>query len=352
MIIFLYLVFLAGAVFAYCFGVGLKTLEQDFKRGRNFGSKRREEKTVADEQKAKEWSQSGILATGAAEQYDTDAGRSAAEQEERTGDWIGAATLGVLYLTFCAAVAAAWEGDRLAELTREAISHADTSGDTQHADTVAVIAKAGEANRNAKDFADRQILEMQNANAITKSVADAANKSSEAALKQAEALRGNARYGGIRFDQIIANGDFSVDPEKFIGWNLTPSWQNVGGTDIRDFIGWWKIFPVIRAAPISIVDAMQLRCPEFKKPDVQFHSATISPGATHLMVAQPLSIDDAIRAASPEVIELIYVVIHVEYNDIFADSKLHHYDWCNLMYPNDIPNGVFSPYIIEDRSWE
>jgi hypothetical protein len=143
---FLYLIFLFGAAFAYCFGVGLRTIEKDFKRGRKFERKGRKIKSIADQDESKKGSQTRVAAFRAAEPNDADSTGNAPGQEEGDSDWIGGATLGVLYLTFCAAVAAAYEGDRLATDTQEAIEHADAVAASQHADTVAALSKADKAN--------------------------------------------------------------------------------------------------------------------------------------------------------------------------------------------------------------
>jgi len=38
----------------------------------------------------------------------------------------------------------------------------------------------------------------------------------------------------------------------------------------------------------------------------------------------------------------LFIGGHIEYRDIFPDSPLHHYDWCDLVLPDDISRNVIS----------
>src|SRR5271154_4155800 len=74
-----------------------------------------------------------------------------------------------------------------------------------------------------------------------KNQAPAALNQASAAEKQASILRGNMRRDGIVPRPFGENGKLIGVGEKLLGWNINPIWTNVGGTDARNFIGWWEI---------------------------------------------------------------------------------------------------------------
>jgi hypothetical protein len=94
-------------------------------------------------------------------------------------DWLDKAHLIVLIATFLAAIAAAYEAGRLANLTRTAISHADDIARGQIIATGFALKKAEDANTLAKATAERQSVDTASALALSKQAGDAAAKAVE-----------------------------------------------------------------------------------------------------------------------------------------------------------------------------
>jgi hypothetical protein len=254
-------------------------------------------------------------------------------------------SLGLLIFTVIFAGFAALEAYRLATDTEDAIQHADNAARTQHADTVAALSKADEANRGAKEFADRQIAEMADANANTTILADAALRQAGVAEKQILALRGNLRQETINIQEIRENVQNPGDQteSKLTGWLFNPRWTNVGGTDIRRLINWWVLTVVHRASPLTVPEQLSQPCPPIIKTDGPITSVVLPPGGGETQTAQKLSIEDARLATGESSSVSIYAVGHAEYDDIFPDTPRHHFDWCILVYPNNPEKSLFSP---------
>src|SRR5579872_2997122 len=126
--IFVLLVFLGAAVFAYC---ALNVFVRDIRR--------RDRHPKADPNKTEAGNRTYGDASFDRSHDHRDTNPAGNQPEQYEGEWIGATTLVVLYLTFCAAVYAAIEGKRLADLTIEAITHADDATTTQHTDTLEAL---------------------------------------------------------------------------------------------------------------------------------------------------------------------------------------------------------------------
>ena len=67
-----------------------------------------------------------------------------------------------------------------------------------------------------------------------------------------------------------------------------------------------------------------------------------------MQISKFLSVDDA----NAVVANTKYILMwgHIEYEDIFPDTSLHHYDWCVAVIPNDIARAIFSFPILKNES--
>lgn len=174
--------------------------------------------------------------------------------------------------------------------------------------------------------------------------ANAAQTSATAALKQAQAaqfqayaLRANFRFEQIAPHPFDRTGNPINSPGKNIfGWQLNPVWHNIGGTDARNVIGYWRIVP----APFVPFD--QAKCPPLEFNNRRPEGVSISPGQILIQFAQILPAADAQRASGPTPTEVLFALGHLEYNDIFPDTPIHTVDWCFILAPNDMANSVFS----------
>jgi hypothetical protein len=210
----------------------------------------------------------------------------------------------VVTLAFAAAVYAGSEAKRLADLTQIAISNADNVAKDQATDTATALS-------------------------LSKQAADAALKQATAAERQVYVLRANMRQDAIE-PQPIIQGNYTA------GWNMTPVWHNIGGTDATNVAAWWKIF-VLPRNQISISN-----CPTLTKPPGSIPPASVPPGGQLAQVSQILTADQAISATGISPSAIIYIADHIEYGDIFPDTPIHILDWCVNVIPNDIRINKFS----------
>jgi hypothetical protein len=90
------------------------------------------------------------------------------QKEKPKRDWYDKLNLAVLIGAFLAAIAAAYEAGRLANLTETAVSHADVAAKLQHVDTLAALQRAEDANTTAKNTSDRQARDTASALALSR----------------------------------------------------------------------------------------------------------------------------------------------------------------------------------------
>jgi hypothetical protein len=158
-------------------------------------------------------------------------------------------------------------------------------------------------------------------------------------------IRANIRR---ELPQITAYGD----GEKMIGvgetirgWKVSPTWQNVGGTDATDFKAWFDI------APFDYIPGHALSAADCPQPTRSIPSAgglTVHPGLPMSQLAKNLPIEDVTKAQNGT--GYILMVGHMEYRDIFPESPLHHDDWCVGVVPNDIQRNIWSMPIIREKT--
>jgi hypothetical protein len=98
-------------------------------------------------------------------------------------DWYDIANLSVLVFAFLAAAAAAYEAYRLARLTQDAISHADTSSDTQHVDMQRTLEQSATASTIQHADTQQALAQTAAATAISREAFDASQVEARVRLR-------------------------------------------------------------------------------------------------------------------------------------------------------------------------
>jgi hypothetical protein len=120
------------------------------------------------------------------------------------------------------------------------------------------------------------------------------------------------------------------------GWDVNPELKNVGATEARNFQAWFYI-GIIQAPRSSIQD-----CPSFPRP-TDGKPGILPHGESTVLLAKRLTRQNAIDASTANPWKTIFVSGGGEFNDIFfPETSTHHFDWCVVILPNDIPKSVFS----------
>lgn len=135
-VVIVVVVVMFGAIALFA-GIGIDTLIKEYKQSRQFARLPRQAITSDDE--------SG--------------------QRNSRHDWVDYTTLIILYFAFGAAVAAAFEGHRLADATLDTIAHADAAAGIQHADSDHLL-------KETRESAAKQLAESQAATAQARRQAD------------------------------------------------------------------------------------------------------------------------------------------------------------------------------------
>jgi hypothetical protein len=164
-------------------------------------------------------------------------------------------------------------------------------------------------------------------------------------------LRANMRRDAITIQPLDERGKI-IEPGTTMpaAWNISPHWTNVGGTEARNYKGWFDII-IGPVAPV-INNRYVPKCPNLTVPDPLLHPRTVvgrDGGTTHL--AKQLKKEDALKAIEPRPTAFIYIVGHIEYADIFPDSSPHHNDWCVVALPVDIEKSIFSFVNIAEETY-
>jgi hypothetical protein len=140
---------------------------------------------------------------------------------------------------------------------------------------------------------------------------------------------------------IGENDELIVPGQKIYGWQIGPVWKNVGATDAIDFIGWWNID--VRPFPLRDANGnARVECPIPMRPSILPSPLIISRDQISPAVQKKLSFEDAKDAVGQNAIKIIYINGHLEYDDVFPDTKHHRLDWCVQAYPSDLQRNVFS----------
>jgi hypothetical protein len=141
-------------------------------------------------------------------------------------------------------------------------------------------------------------------------------------------IRANMAANGISISAISVS-------DNVIGWEISPSWKNVGSTDARNFRSRW----VLKFVPKNDLKTdVYSACPKVVAP--ADHVTVIQNGHPITELSKRLTKEDAERAARQEGVVLL--AESMEFNDIFKDSAIHHLYYCALVVPNDIANSQFS----------
>jgi hypothetical protein len=172
----------------------------------------------------------------------------------------------------------------------------------------------------------------------------ATHELAESALMQLSTLRPN-----LSFDVTVRpfdkdNKEISALPSNAIAfWQITPTFKNIGGTDARNVKGAARLLMANVDKALAPMDRINIPCP-LPSPTFTPDSVNniVTPGSAYSLLSPTVTIDQ-VRSASGEFAkEGILIEGYVEYNDIFPGTNLHHYIWCDLMFPNDIENSKFS----------
>ncbi|MBI3704005.1 MAG: hypothetical protein HY244_09195 [Rhizobiales bacterium] len=151
-------------------------------------------------------------------------------------------------------------------------------------------------------------------------------------------LRANIRREQPNVRAIGEGGKLIVAGEKITGWIISPAWTNAGGTDAKDYRGWFDIKAFdVRPGQTNVQATDCLPIPE---PNPLPPAGTFQYGATFLQAAQTLAIEDAVKAQVGT--KYIFMRGHIQYRDIFPDTLLHYADWCVAIIPNDLERSLFS----------
>jgi hypothetical protein len=158
-------------------------------------------------------------------------------------------------------------------------------------------------------------------------------------------LRANLRLEVPTITPFGAGQVLAGTKEQSSGWAVSPTWINVGGSDARDYMGWFdiRIFDVRSPKHLTGAD-----CPSLAQPDPLPDGIIIHPGTQIAQLAKTLSVEDVVGAKNETKYILMYG--HIEYRDVFPDSSLHHEDWCMVVVPNNIEHGVFSLPTLRDKA--
>jgi hypothetical protein len=122
---------------------------------------------------------------------------------------------------------------------------------------------------------------------------------------------------------------------------------NVGSTDAKNVVSWWTLS--VRPRTVDSGGHVSIYCSIPPKPFPQIVASVLQPRNPLIEQAQRLSIEDAQKASGASSTEVIEMVGHIEYNDIFPNTPLHHFDWCIVADPHDVTKNEFSFFIIKEK---
>jgi hypothetical protein len=137
--------------------------------------------------------------------------------------------------------------------------------------------------------------------------------------------------------------------EPIVGFELSPYWDNRGGTEARGFRGWFDIktfnIGAVRPRKLSSKD-----CPPATAPDPLPGEMVITSGRGETLLAKFLSISDAQASTGDGASKFILMWGHAEWKDIFfPETPNHSDDWCVSVAPNDLQRAQFSYINVIDR---
>ena len=128
-----------------------------------------------------------------------------------------------------------------------------------------------------------------------------------------------------------------------VGVFFTPHWKNVGATDARDYVGWYRLTALSGKTNWTVAD-----CPNPDRPaDV--------PGPIVVQAGHPLSQEGQLLpiAVINQVLinrGAIFFAGHSQYRDIFPDDPTFHFDWCQRAVINNLSANEFSFQILRQQA--
>jgi hypothetical protein len=179
-----------------------------------------------------------------------------------------------------------------------------------------------------------QLSEMKSSGLQEDRLVEANGRFATAVEQQALALRGNMRYNGL-----------TIQSNSW-GWWINPTWSNVGGTDAKNYIGWWTTIPEPRNPSVQIDQYPTLPCPSVLQPIARPHGIVVQPGGGQQQISRAISVRELAKSTGQNAQEILYAVGHIEYNDIFPGTITHTVEWCVIISPEDIAKGVASQFTV------
>jgi hypothetical protein len=157
--------------------------------------------------------------------------------------------------------------------------------------------KQADVSASQLSIMQSELGEMQAGSSDTKNLVSAALKQADAAKRQADALRGNVRADLIQFQPVFKPDKSPGQEPQVLGWYLNPGWTNVGGTDVRNFVGWWRLDYFDLSVPSPIDAIFNLSCPDLDTPIRRQNPLVLSPGSSDMQGAAFLPIEKAQEAS-------------------------------------------------------
>ena len=114
-----------------------------------------------------------------------------------------------------------------------------------------------------------------------------------------ELQRANLKRGDPQIVAIDQTGKQAAIEKAIVGWMITPTWTNIGGTIARNFRGWFKIQTFNDSQSKK---AIGRDCPNFQneeswpQDEPMMESIIVQPGGTKALLGKPLSVRDAVEA--------------------------------------------------------
>jgi hypothetical protein len=149
-------------------------------------------------------------------------------------------------------------------------------------------------------------------------------------------LRANLEQEAPQITPVTKDEKPAQVGDSIVAWAVSPQWINSGDTDARDYIGWFELDPRAITGPHHVTAA---DCPTAIQQSAK--PSDIPRGQSFRMFAKRIELADAERAAQGH--EIVLMVGHLEYRDIFPDTPEHHADWCVALFPNDLKKNIWSP---------
>jgi hypothetical protein len=230
----------------------------------------------------------------------------APNEDSKKPSWVEKGTLLVLTLTLLAAGYAGYEANRLAELTRIAVSDAESTGAQQAADTAAALKISRDAAEAAKKSADAALTQAGEMHE------QAATSKNQLAAFQSEAhIRLRAYLAAI-----IINGVPALEVNK--QRDITITFQAAGQTPAIDLTGW----AASAVGPFPMPESLVLPSKESVNPGLMQTKTTLTPGTitTLPLTAAPLDQPtvDTIKGSQTH---RLYIWGKMDFSDVFGCKR-------------------------------